>query len=246
MKPLVIFDLETTDVEISKARIVEFAALKINPDNSQEKLQFLINPLIPIPNSEIHGITDDMVRDCAPFKDLAKEIADFMHDCDLCGYNALRYDVPVLAEEFARANVAWSATGRKIIDPYLLYKIINPSNLGAVYKKYTGLELDGAHRAMADVEATLEIFNLMMHREEIPLDRNNILIFQNNGAEDNSVDLAGKFIKKNGEICFNFGKHKGEPAKNHKDFLNWMIGKDFTQDTQRIAKQIVGGYDFLI
>lgn len=240
-KSIVFFDLETTGVDLANDRIVQFAALKVtgvglSPGNySTEEIKFYVNPGRPIPpeSTAIHGITDEMVKDAPMFNVQAPKVHEFMRDCDISGFNIKRFDIPLLAEEFSRAGMAFSLKGRNVIDPFLLYKILNSQSLSAAYKKYTGEELDGAHDAMIDVRASFRVLQEMIISEHVPSDIPGLLKFQANGEEfDSTVDFAGKFIRnKEGDIILNFGKHRGENAIEHLDFVNWMLGKDFTSDT---------------
>jgi len=253
MKAIVFFDLETTGVDLAKDRICQFAALKVIPSTdtfpfapgnySTEELKFYINPGISIPleSTEVHGITNEMVKDSPTFNVVAAKIKDFIEGCDLSGFNIKRFDIPLLAEEFGRAGFRFSLEGRNVIDPFILYKILYPQSLSAAYKRYTGVELDGAHDAMNDVVASLRVLQGMINNNEIPSHVEEIMDFQSNGQEfDPTCDFAGKFIRnKDGVIILNFGKHKGEPAEEHTDFVGWMIGKDFTSDTLLWAQGIL-------
>ena len=232
-KPIVFFDLESTSAEIATAKIIEFAALKVHDDGTQEELTMLIDPGIPITNSDIHNITDEMVKGAGLFSQHAEKIRDFMDGCDLSGYNIKRFDIPLLAEEMARVNMPWGTSGRKIVDPFILYKLLNSQSLKAAYKCYTGEEINDAHRAMSDVKASYEVLKGMISKGHVPPDRDEIIKFQQNGEEfDPTVDYAGKFVRtKEGTIIFNFGKHRGQPVTSEPGFLQWMVGKDFTSDT---------------
>ncbi len=248
-KPIVFFDLETTGVDVANDRIVQFAALKVTGLNftegnySTEELKFYVNPGRPIPaeSTAIHGVTDEMVQNAPMFNVQAPKVHDFIRDCDLSGFNIKRFDIPVLAEEFARAGMKFSMVGRRALDPFILYKILYPQSLSAAFKKYTGLELEGAHDAMNDVWASFKVLQGMVFVSDVPSDVDGILKFQANGEEfDSTVDFAGKFIRnKEGDIILNFGKHRGEKAIDHTDFVSWMLGKDFTTDTLNWCETIL-------
>ena len=158
-RPIAFIDLETTGVNISNDRIVEIAIVKILPDGTRQVKRKLINPLIPIPSgaSDVHGITDDMVKDAPSFKQVANEIKQFMDNCDMGGYNSNRFDVPMLIEEFLRAGVSFSVDGRKLVDVQKVFHMMEQRTLGAAYKFYCNKVLDGAHSAEVDATATWEV-----------------------------------------------------------------------------------------
>ena len=253
MKPIAFFDLESTGVDLANDRIIQIAILKVYVDEGiehlsdyrTEKLVHYVNPQRPILNSEIHGITDEMVKDAPTFNSLAPDIIAFLSGCDLSGFNIVKFDIPLLAEEVARAGFNFSLKERNVIDPFILYKILNSQSLSAAYKKYTGNELEGAHDAMNDVLASFEVLKGMIVQQHVPSDLSELLKFQAGGKEfDSTVDFAGKFIRnKDGEIILNFGKHKGEKAKDHLDFVSWMQGKDFTRDTLAWVDELLPKWD---
>lgn len=252
-KPIAFFDLETTGTDVSKDRIVDISITKVRNFNSDqessETLTYLVNPGIPIPNAEIHGITDEMVKGQPAFKQIAELIHDFIKDCDLSGYNVKKFDIPLLAEELNRCGITFSVDGVKIIDPFILYKILHPQSLAAAYQKYTGKELEDAHRAANDTQASIVVLKSMINAADVPDTPNEIIKFQQNGEEfDPMVDFAGKFIRnKDGIILLSFGKHKKEPALEHLDFVDWMtgVGRDFTNDTLRWCHKLLdeGSYN---
>ena len=155
-RPIAFIDLETTGVNISNDRIVEIAIVKILPDGTRQVKRKLINPQIPIPAgaSDVHGITDDMVKDAPSFKQVANEIKQFIENCDLGGYNSNRFDIPMLIEEFLRAGVSFSADGRKLVDVQKVFHMMEQRTLGAAYKFYCNKTLEDAHSAEADATAT--------------------------------------------------------------------------------------------
>ena len=239
MNPIVFFDLETTGVDLSNDKIVQFAGMKVTgfltSQVQYDRLKFYINPGKEMSQEviDIHGITNEMVAECPKFKELAPDIARFIEGCDLSGYNIKRFDIPFLAEEMNNAGLPFTLKGRTVIDPFILYKILYPQSLSAAYKHYTNTELQGAHDAMNDVEASFMVFNQMVLKGHVPSDLGELLKFQNNGEEfDSTVDFAGKFIRnKDGVILLNFGKHRGKPVSENLDFVEWMLNKDFTKDT---------------
>ena len=156
--PLVFFDLETTGVNICKDQIVEISYLKISPNGKEEEKTRRINPEIPIPleATAIHGITDEDVKDCPTFKEIAKSLASQIEGCDLAGFNSNRFDIPLLAEEFLRANVNIDLSKRKFIDVQTIFHKMEQRTLQAAYKFYCDKELDDAHSAEADAERSEE------------------------------------------------------------------------------------------
>lgn len=245
IKPIVFFDLESTGTDLASDRIIDFGAIRVSNfgscDQKIEYLEFLINPSRPILNSEIHGITDEMVIDAPTFKQVAEHIAAFMEGCDLAGYNIKRFDIGLLAEELNRAGIDFSMAGRRTLDQFLAYKVLNPQTLAAAHERYVGMPIENAHRAMADANASLAVFNNMIAFNHIPNDADEIVKFQQNGEEhDTMVDFAGKFTRnKDGVILLNFGQHKGKPAIEHPDFVKWMLTKDITTDTHRWCGDIL-------
>ena len=164
--PLVFFDLETTGINISQDRIVELAFLKVMPNGETEKKVHLVNPTVPIPEevSMIHGIRDEDVADKPTFKELAKNLAKFLEGCDLGGFNVVRFDVPLLVEEFLRAGIDFEVSQRKLIDAQKIFFLMEQRTLTAAYKFYCNKELEGAHGAEADNDATFEVFKAQLER----------------------------------------------------------------------------------
>ena len=165
-RPLAVIDLETTGINLAVDRIVELAIVKVQPDGSRVMKRKLVNPQMPIPktSSDVHGITDDMVRDAPSFKQIANEIRQFLDNCDLAGYNSNRFDIPMLVEEFLRSGLEFDVTNRHLLDVQKLYHMMEPRTLSAAYKFYCGKDLENAHSAEADAVATFEILESQLHR----------------------------------------------------------------------------------
>lgn len=240
-KPIVFFDIESTGTNVATDKIISIALVKVTNfgeyTESTKTLDLLLNPQRAIDNSHIHGITNEMVREKPVFRAVAQQIYDFIGDCDLAGYNAKVFDIPLLLEELNRCNFTIPMDKRRVFDVLALYRKINPSNLSAVYKKYTGLELQGAHGALADTQATVAIMRRMIGSGEIPAEPSGILDIQDDKSQ---VDMAGKFVRNDeGVIVFNFGRYKGQPALFQKDYLIWMLKGDFTADTKEAIRQIL-------
>ena len=242
-KSIAFFDLETTGVDVGKDRIVEIAILKINPNQSQETKMMRINPTIPIPkdSSKIHGIFDEDVKDAPTFKQVAKEILKFIEGCDLAGYNSNRFDIPLLAEEFMRADVDFSIKNRKFIDVQVIYHKKEQRTLSAAYKFYCKKELEGAHGAMADTKATYEVLKSQIEMYDDL--ENDIEALSKISYHQKTADLAGRIgYNKKGEEIFLFGKHKGKSVEEILDkepgFITWMLNSNFPLYTKKVLTEI--------
>lgn len=252
--PLVVFDLETTGTNISRDRIVEMALIKVMPDGSTEEKHRRINPTIPIPveSSEIHGIYDDDVKDEPTFKQIAKSMAQWLEGCDLSGFNCVGFDVPMLVEEFLRANVDFEVDNRKIVDAQKIFHIMEKRNLTAAYKFYCDKDLVDAHSALADTRATYDVLLSQVEKYEGQVandlrgnkvtDITNDMDALNKLSTSNMIDLAGRMVMKDGKEIFNFGKHRGkvvtEILQQEPSFYDWMMKGDFPLDTKRKLTQI--------
>jgi len=253
--PLVIFDLETTGISISQDRILEYSFVKILPNQEKEVQTQRINPTIPIPEetSLIHGIYQDDIADAPTFKEVAKNLAKWLEGCDLGGFNVIRFDVPLLVEEFLRAEVEFEIKNRKLIDAQRFFHLMEKRNLSAAYKFYCDKELDNAHSAEADTLATLGVLEAQVERYKEMEVRDNlgkkIGTFANdmerlhNLTFSKMADLAGRMVyNSKDEIVFNFGKHRGKPVvdilKKEPSYFDWMMRGDFTRDTKRKLTEI--------
>ncbi len=255
-KPLVFFDLETTGINAARDRIVEIGALKIMPDGSEHRLEQRINPGIKIPRqtSNIHGIFDEDVKDMPTFKEYTSELLQFIDNSDLAGYNSNRFDVPLLVEEFLRADVNFEMKNRKLIDVQTIFMKMEQRSLSAASKFYLNKKLENAHTAMADVQATYDVFMAQLERyKEIPYEDNkgnqsfpvvnDIKELANFATFSRNVDLAGQIIfDENDAIVFNFGKHKGKKVtdifKKEPNYYNWMMNADFPAYTKKVLTEI--------
>lgn len=241
-KPLVVFDLETTGVQIATDRIVEIYCIKIQPDGSEEHLHQVLNPGIPIPPqvSAIHGIWDKDVVDKPSFAAFAKELNTFLGDCDFGGFNSNRFDFPMLAEEFYRAGVSFD-TNRKFIDAQRIFHKMEPRNLGAAYQKYCGKELINAHSAKADTVATWEIIKAQVeHYDEL---EGHIDFLNSFSGESEFFDFARRIKRgENGEALFNFGKYKGQKVvdvfRENRGYYDWMMKGDFPENTKAVITKL--------
>jgi DNA polymerase-3 subunit epsilon len=236
-KPLASIDLETTGVNLGTDRIVEIAIVKILPDGTRSVKRKLLNPEMPIPKSasDIHGITDEMVRDAPTFKQVAHELKQMLDGCDLAGYNSNRFDIPLLVEEFLRVQVEFDMKGRKLVDVQKIFHQMEQRTLSAAYKFYCNKNLDGAHSAEIDATATYEILEAQAAR--YPVLGNTVESILKAVGEDVIVDFARRFTIENGVEVFNFGKFKGravsEVLRAEPQYYDWMMRGDFPQHTKQ-------------
>lgn len=242
-KPLCIFDLETTGIDISKDRIVEICILKVNPDASRESKTWLINPEMHIPEkaSEVHGIYDEDVADKPTLKDIAPQIMQMLSGADLGGFNSNRFDVPLLAEELLRVGIDFDLSKIKLVDAQVIYHKMEPRNLSAAYKFYCDKTLENAHSAEADTLATFEILDAQVEKyQDIP---NDISSLSEISYHNKFADLAGNIIyNENGVEVFNFGKYKGQPVaevfKKDIGYYGWIQNADFPRYTKKVFTAI--------
>lgn len=241
-KPLAFIDLETTGINLGLDRIIEIAIVKVLPDKSQSIKRKIINPAIPIPPSstQIHGITDEMVKDAPTFKQVAHELKQMLDGCDMAGYNSNRFDIPMLMEEFMRAEVEFDMRNRKLIDVQNIFHKMEPRTLGAAYRFYCSKQLEGAHGAEVDASATHEILEAQL--EKYPELGNSIDSILKLIGEDQIVDFARRFVMDNGMEVFNFGKYKGRPVsdvlKAEPQYYDWMMKGDFPKHTKQKLTEI--------
>ncbi|MHC1707756.1 MAG: exonuclease domain-containing protein [Bacteroidales bacterium] len=255
-RPLVVFDLETTGTNIVTDRIVEISLLRAMPDGSEEVFTHRVNPGIPIPKevTRIHGITDEDVKDKPSFKELAHEISRFIGNADLGGFNSIRFDIPILVEEFLRAGVDFDFKSRRFVDVLNIYHKMEPRNLRAAFRFYCDQELEGAHSAEADTIATYKILLAQIDKyhgsvytdkygrsAEVKLETMTDL--QDFSYHDRFADLAGTIVfnDKNIEV-FNIGKHKGRPVsevfRTEPSYYDWMMKADFSLYTKKVITAI--------
>ena len=242
-RPLAFIDLETTGVNLSTDRIVEIAIIKVLPDGTKSVKQKLINPQMPIPksSSDIHGITNDKVKDAPTFKQVANELKQFIDDSDFSGYNSNRFDIPLLMEEFLRVGITIDMTNRRMIDVQHIFHMMEKRTLGAAYKFYCEKELHDAHSAEVDATATWKILEAQIDRyEHLGNTLDTILQFT---GEEKFVDFARRFIMDNDVEVFNFGKHKGRPVtevlRTEPQYYDWMMKGDFPLHTKQKLTEIL-------
>lgn len=242
-KPLAFIDIEATGSNVATDRIVEIAIIKHLPDGSRTIKRKLLNPQMPIPQlvCDIHGITDEMVKDAPSFKQAAHEIKQFLDGCDLACYNAYRLDVPLLIEEFIRAGVDFEMKNRKLVDVQKIFHLMEQRTLAAAYKFYCNKALENAHSAEVDAAATAEILNAQLAK--YPQLGNNIDSILKTIGEDNIIDFARRFTYDDkGKEVFNFGKHKGRPIadvlKSEPQYYDWMMKGEFPMNTKQKLTEI--------
>lgn len=242
--PLIFFDLETTGVSSAKDKIVEISYIKVYPNGKEESNTIRINPGRHIPEeaTAIHHITDEDVKDCPRFKDVAKELSRTFEGCDIAGFNSNRFDLPLLVEEFLGAGVNLDVTRRKFIDVQTIFHKMEQRTLVAAYKFYCGKNLGDAHSADADTRATYEVLKAQLDR--YPTLQNNVDFLAEFSTQNKNVDLAGRIIynDKNVEV-FNFGKHKGRSVEEvfstiDRGYYDWMMQGDFPLNTKNVITNI--------
>ena len=249
------FDLEATGTNVSTDRIVEISIVKLNPDGGQQIFTRRVNPGIPIPleASLIHGLYDKDLKNEPSFKDIAPDVFQFIGLADLAGFNVLKYDIPLLVEEFLRSGIDFDLEKRNLLDAQKIFHLMEKRNLTAAYKFYCGKKLENAHSAEADTLATVDVFRAQVERylgeTAVDLQGNTLGVFENDMKKihalvnERMVDLAGRFIfDGQGQEVFNFGKHKGKTIeqvlKEEPGYYEWMMKGDFPLDTKRKLTQI--------
>ena len=255
-RPLAFLDLETTGINVASDRIVEISLLKILPDGSKETLTMLINPTIPIPYEVtlIHHITDNDVKDSPKFRDAAHKLIQFIGNADLAGYNSNKFDIPLLVEEFLRADVGFDITGRRFVDVQNIFHKMEQRTLSAAYKFYCNKEHIQAHSAEADTIATYEILLAQIEKyddaefqdKDGKVSRpviNDIQALHDFSFNNKTADLVGHIIfNKDGKEVFNFGKHKNvsveEIFRKEPSYYDWMMKSDFPLTTKKVITAI--------
>lgn len=255
-RPLAFFDLETTGVNVAIDKIVEIAILKVMPDGTELLLEKRVNPGMPIPvsSSMFHGIYDEDVKDLPLFKDMAAEVAAFIGDADLAGYNSNKFDVPMLMEEFLRAQVEFTLENRSFVDVQNIFHQMEQRTLKAAYKFYCDKSLDNAHQAEADVRATYEVLKAQLTKYEgvsfedkhgqvsTPV-VNDVEALHRFTNMSKPVDFAGRLVyNEEDQVVINFGKHKGKAVTDVFDvepsYYAWMQNGDFPLYTKKILEKI--------
>ena len=241
--PIIFFDLETTGINIASDRIVEISYLKVDLNGNESTKTLRLNPEMPIPEKvvAIHGISNEDVKDAPTFNEVAKSIARDFEGCDLGGYNSVRFDIPLLAEEFLRAGVDIDLKRRKFVDVQVIFMKMEPRTLSAAYKFFANKELENAHSAEADTRATYEVLQAQLDRySNLENDIGKLAEFS---AHNRNVDFAGRIVYNEDDVeVFNFGKYKGTPVSEvlTKDpgYYGWMMRGDFPLYTKKVLTSI--------
>lgn len=242
-RPIAFFDLETTGINIANDRIVELSILKISTNGKEEWFTSKVNPEMPIPpqSTAIHGITDADVADAPVFKEIAKKLVAFLEGCDLAGYNAIKFDIPVLAEEFLRVDVDYNFKKRRFVDVQVIFHKKEQRTLTAAYKFYCKKELEDAHSSKADTNATYEVLKSQLDRYQDL--ENDVEKLADYSSYNNIVDFAGRIILDENEVeIFNFGKYKGKSVEavfsENPAYYSWMMKSDFPLYTKKVLTEI--------
>jgi DNA polymerase-3 subunit epsilon len=249
-RPLVIFDTETTGTDPKLDRIVEFAAVKLHPDGRRETMRTLVDPKVPIPPeaSRIHGITDETVRGAPTLVETAVDILKFFDGADLVGYNIQRFDIPILQTELGRIGMELPLEGVRVVDPQVIFFNREPRDLQAAVRFYCGRELEGAHGALVDSEAALEVLEAQLVRyPDLPTDVAGLAERSTAAGDERYVDADRRFIWRHGEACFNFSKMRGRSlrevneSKEDRGILQWILNKDFSAEVKEIVREAQKG-----
>jgi DNA polymerase-3 subunit epsilon len=242
-RPIAFIDLETTGINVTSDRIVELSVLKISPNGKEEWMSTRVNPEMAIPpkTTAIHGIKDEDVAMSPTFKEVAKKLAAFLEGCDLAGYNAIKFDIPVLAEEFLRVNIDFNFKKRRYVDVQVIFHKKEQRTLSAAYQFYCRKELEGAHGSKADTAATYEVLKSQLDRyNDLENDVEKLADFS---SFNSNVDFAGRIIlDEKGVEIFNFGKHKGKAVETvfaeEPAYYSWMMNGEFPLYTKKVLTEI--------
>lgn len=242
-RPLLFFDIESTGLNVATDRIVEISMVKVMPDGTRDVKTRRVNPTIPIPEAAraVHGISDEDVKDCPTFAQLAKSMMAWMEGCDIAGYNSLNFDIPMLTEEFMRVGLDPKFRERNLVDVQVIFYKKEPRTLSGAYKFYCGKNLEDAHTAEADTMATLEVLEAQL--DHYPDLENDVDALADFTKRQKMLDYAGRIVLDEHDVpIFNFGKHKGrsvrEVLEQEPSYYTWMQNGDFTQDTKNVLTKI--------
>ena len=247
-RPLAVFDVETTGVSSSVDRIIEITIIRVELDGSETVLRLRLNPEVPIPPeaTAVNGITDEDVAGKPTFAAVAAEIYTFLEGCDLAGFNIIKFDLPLLEAEFARAGVQFSREDRAVVDAMTIFHEKEPRNLAGAARFYLQREMPEFHTSETDARATLDILSAQVQRyPDVPEDVSALHAYCNPVNPD-AIDPEGKFESMNGRPSIAFGKHKGrslqelanEPEPN---YLHWMLDGDFSPEVKEIVRAALSG-----
>jgi DNA polymerase-3 subunit epsilon len=250
-RPLACIDLETTGANVHRDRIVEIAIVTLYPDGRRERYVQRVNPEIPIPAeaTRVHGISNDDVRDAPRLAELAPQVVEMLRNVDIAGYNIARFDLPVLVREFARVGIRFETEERHVADAQVVFHRMEPRDLSAAVRKYCNRELEGAHGALADAEATLDVLLAQVDYygsgERVIPDTVPGLGSFSDRRNENFVDADGRLLWDGDVVVVGFGKHKGtsivDLQSSAPDYLQWILRKDFSDEVKNIVEQILAG-----
>jgi DNA polymerase-3 subunit epsilon len=242
-RPIAIFDLETTGLNITSDRIVEIAIIRVEADGTESEFLRRVNPGMPIPAevSAIHGIFDEDVADAPTFEEIANEVIQFIDDADLAGYNSNKFDIPVLAEELMRAGCDFDVSSRRFVDVQNIFHKMEQRTLAAAFQFYCEKPMENAHNALYDARVTLDVFRAQLDRYSTL--ENNVEYLSNfsKAGNYNLLDFAGRLaINEHGEAMYNFGKHKGKTIREvmriEPGYYGWMLDADFPLYTKKCLR----------
>ena len=243
-RPIVFFDLETTGVDTTKDRIIEISMIKVMPNGEEIVKTRRINPLMHIPESAtaVHGITDEDVKDCPTFRQIAKSLASYIEGCDFGGFNSNKFDVPLLVEEFLRAGVDVDLKKRKFIDLQNIFHKMEQRTLVAAYKFYCQKDLSEAHSAEADTLATYEVLESQLDRYADEL-VNDVEFLAGFSSHKRTADFAGLIAYDDNDVeVFTFGQHKGRSVeavfRERRTYYDWMMNSNFPAYTKKVLTEI--------
>lgn len=241
-RPIIIFDVESTGLNITKDRIIELSYIKVFPDGHEQEHTYRFNPGIPIPQQSIavHHITDDDVRDCPRFEQMAAELAQLFEGCDIAGFNSNHFDIPILAQEMANAGVEFDVKKCRFVDVQTIYHKKEKRDLAAACKFYCGVDMENHHESMADTRTTLNVLKAQLDR--YPDLENDVDFLSKYSSYSRNVDLAGRVIlNDNGQPTINFGKYKGqlldEVLERDWGYAGWVMNSDFPEDTKQVFRE---------
>ena len=253
-RPLVFFDIESTGLDVSKDHIVELCYIKVLPNGNEEAKNMRIRPVdfhgemvhIPEISTAIHGITDDDVKDCPSFREIADELQETFKGCDFAGFNSNKFDVPLLVEEFLRVGINIDLSQCHFVDVQNIYHKLERRTLAAAYKFYCGRDLENAHSADADTRATLEVLQAQLDKYPDDL-QNDVKFLADFSAMNRNVDFAGRMIYDENDVeIINFGKYKGRAAKDvfirDPGYLGWVLQGDFPLNTKQVFQRVALKY----
>ena len=235
---LIVFDLETTGVDLVRDEIVQFYGIRIEPNGESKTLEFICKPSIPIPQeaSNIHGITNELVANEKPFKDYIPALIPLFDGCMIGGYNVFRFDLPIINRQFAELGHSGVFKNSTVIDSFKLAMLQHPRDLSSMLKVYTGEDMQNAHNASADVIATVKILAKQLEREEENIDD---IAPRTALAPNKRVGLSNHIIFVDDIAVFNFGKHKGKKLTDEKDYCKWILNSDFDEEIKEFIRSVI-------